>query len=110
MTYPYAHSCGPDLYRAINKYWKYKNADPSTAKYASIVTSEILKIIEEKIASDVKRFYHIRPDSILGIDLRHAVIRELVYLLSKELLRIDKFEKENSGDIRNFDSQEEEKE
>jgi hypothetical protein len=100
-SYPYAYGCGPSKWR-VEKYWKYKNPDPSTQKHAPIIAAELLAIIEEKISEDIKRIYHIRPESILGTDLRHAVIRELTYLLNKEVLKIDRFEQENSGDIRNY--------
>jgi len=100
-SYPYAYGCGPSKWR-VEKYWKYKNPDPSTQKHAPIIAAELLAIIEEKIIRDIKRIYKIRPESILGIDLRHAVIRELGYLLNKEVLKIDRSELENSGDIRNY--------
>ena len=84
------------------KYHKFKKADPSTARYAPIITAEILEIIEEKINKDSVRFYHVRADSVLGIDLRHAVIRQLFVQLHEEIIKIDKFERENSNDLRNY--------
>ena len=100
--YPFHHS---DPKKNIDKYWKYKNPDPSTALYTPGVVDELLITIEETIAQSVKRIYHLRPESILGLDLRHSVIRELSCKLNKEVLKIEQFEKENSGDIRNhFDS------
>jgi hypothetical protein len=97
--YPFHHS---DPKKNVDKYWKYKNPDPSTALYTSGIVAELFITIEEKIAQDVKRLYHLRPQSILGTDLKHSVIRELSYRLNKEVLKIEHFEKENSGDIRNF--------
>jgi hypothetical protein len=84
------------------KYYKYQNADPSTARYAPIIADEILKIIEENISKNVRRIYHIRPESVLGIDLKHAVIRELSDRLACAVAEIDKFEKLSSNDLRNY--------
>jgi hypothetical protein len=58
--------------------------------------------MEEKIIENTKRIYHTKPDSILGIDLRHAVVRKLLQHLADEIVRINKFEKENSNDLRNY--------
>jgi len=88
--------------QGYSNYRKFKNPDPSTAKYAPIVAAEILEIIEEKIDKSVTRIYRVRTDSVLGIDLRHAVIRGLSYLLNEEIIRINKFEKQNSNDLRNY--------
>ena len=85
-----------------DKYYKYKNPDPSTAKYSTRITAQLLEKIEEIIAQSIRKIYHIGPDSILGTDLRHSVIRELLDRLSKEVELIDKFEKENSEDLRNY--------
>jgi hypothetical protein len=90
------------------KYYKYKNPDPSAAKYAPIVTSELLQIIEEKISASIKRFYHIRSEAVLAIDLKHAVIRELSQKLDNKVVEIDKFERANSSDLRNYPWSEEE--
>ena len=84
------------------KYYKYKNSDPSTAKYAPIITAEISEIIEEKIDRSIKRIYHVRPESVLGIDLKHAIMRELFHQLHTQVLKIDNFEAHNSGDLRNY--------
>lgn len=84
------------------KYHKFKNVDPSTVRYVPIITAEILEIIEDKIIKDAVRFYRVRADSVLGIDLRHAVIRKLFVQLHAELIKIDKFERENSNDLRNY--------
>jgi hypothetical protein len=85
------------------RYHKYKNPDPSTDKEAAITTAQLLQIIEQKISDDARRIYHTRnPNSILEQDLRFAVIRELSYRLSKEILEIDRFEKQNSNDLRNY--------
>jgi len=84
------------------KYHNYKNADDSTAVNASRITTLILEIIEEKINQNIQRIYHTKQDSIIGIDLRHAVIRKLSQQLANEIIRIDKFEKENSNDLRNY--------
>jgi hypothetical protein len=106
LTYPYAHGCGPDPDRRVDKYWKYKNPDPSTSIYTPIIVEKILRMTEEVISSEAKRIYHIRSEAILARDLRHSVMRELAYRSHKEVLKIDRFEQENSGDIRNFDSEE----
>ena len=84
------------------KYYKYKNPDPSTAKYAPIVTSEILEKIADIIDKDIWRIYHLRPHTVLGIDLKHAVIRDLSNRLLFAVAEIDKFEKENANDLRNY--------
>jgi len=84
------------------KYHRYKNADDSTAVNASRITTLILEIIEEEINQNIKRIYQTKPDSIIGIDLRHAVIRKLSQQLANEINRIDKFEKENSNNLRNY--------
>jgi len=103
--YPYAHGCGPDPDKPIDKYWKYKNPDPSIAVYTPGIVDELFITIKDKIAKEVTRIYHVRPEAIIALDLKHSVIRELSYRLNKEVLKIDRFEHENSGDIRNhFDS------
>jgi len=84
------------------KYHKFQNPDPSTAKFAPIVASEILEDIEDKINKKIWEIYRLRPDTVLGIDLTHAVIRELSHKLLDEIVEIDKFEKENKGDLRNY--------
>jgi hypothetical protein len=88
--------------RGYPKYYKYKNPDPSTAKYAPIIVDEILKIILEIISKNVRSIYHIRPESVLGIDLKHAVMRELSNRLDFVVAEIDSFEKENANDLRNY--------
>jgi hypothetical protein len=92
--------------RRVDKYWKYKNPDPSTSIYTPIIVEKILTMTEEVISNEAKRIYHIRSEAILARDLGHSVMRELAYRSYKEVLKIDRFEQENSGDIRNFDSQE----
>jgi hypothetical protein len=84
------------------KYHKYNNQDPSIPKYASIVTAEILENIRDFIPKRAKRIYHVRPEANIAIDLDHAVIRQLSQRLDKEIIEIDKFEKENSNDLRNY--------
>ena len=84
------------------KYHKYNNSDPSTTTNADRIMTQILEIIEETITRNTQRIYHTKPDSIIGIDLRHAVIRELSQQLANEIIRINKFEKENSNDLRNY--------
>ena len=88
--------------RRYPKYYKYKNPDPSTARYAPIVTAEILEIIDEKIDKSIKKIYHVRPESVLGIDLKHSVTRELFHQLHIQVVKIDNFEADNSGDLRNY--------
>ena len=83
------------------KYYKYKNPDPSTAKHASRITIQLLEMIEDKISQNIRKIYHIRPESILGTDLRHSVIRELSNQLVKEVDLINKFEKD-CEDMRNY--------
>jgi hypothetical protein len=72
------------------------------------IVDKIIKQTEEIISSEARRIYKVRPEAIIARDLRHAVFRELAYKVNKEVLKIDQFEKENSADIRNFDSDEEE--
>ena len=84
------------------RYYKYKNPDPSTAKNAPIVTAEILEIINEKIDKSIKKIYHVRAESVLGIDLKHAITRELFDKLHRQVVKIDNFEADNSGDLRNY--------
>jgi hypothetical protein len=102
MTYPYAHGCGPDPNKIIDKYWKYENADPSIAYYARIVANEIFSKIQDMINKRSKDIYHVRPEAIIAQDLRHEVIRQLSHKLNEQVKEIKQYEQENSGDIRNF--------
>jgi hypothetical protein len=59
--------------------------------------------IEEQIVQETKQAYgNIREKAILARDLRHSIIRELAYRMNKEVLKIDRFEQENSTDLRNY--------
>jgi hypothetical protein len=84
------------------KYYKYKNPDPSTAKYAAIVANEILEIITKHINKRTWEIYHLKPDTVLGIDLKHAVVRKHSDQTNKLVIEIEKFEKENASDLRNY--------
>jgi hypothetical protein len=107
-TYPFAHACGPDPDKTIDRYWKYKNDDPSTAYYATIVSNEIFSEIQDRINKRGKDIYHVRPEAIIVQDLGHEVIRQLAQMLNEHVKDIEQYERENSGDIRNyFDSEEE---
>lgn len=85
-----------------DKYWKYENPDPSTNFYASRVALEVLDEIQNTISKRGKQIYGVRPEAIIVQDLRHGVIRELVKILTEHVKLIEKYEKENSGDIRNY--------
>ena len=85
-----------------DEYIKYENPDPSTAAHTPAIAHRIMIKIEELIVQETKQAYGIRDKSILARDLRHSVIRELAYRLNKEVLKIDRFEQENSGDMRNY--------
>lgn len=100
--YPYAHGCGPDPNNTIDKYWRYDNADPSTAAHTLGIVDDLLPMIKKEIAKRAKEIYHIREEAILALDLKHSVIRELAHRLNKEVIKIDRFEQENSGDIRYY--------
>lgn len=107
--YPYAPGCGTNPSECVDKYWKYKNNDPSTAYYGTIVASEIFSEIKNKINKRGKDIYHVRPEAIIVQDLRHEVIRQLAQMLTEHVKEIEKYEQENSGDIQNyFDSEKEE--
>jgi hypothetical protein len=89
-------------FRHRPKYYKYENADPSTSKYAPIIADELLEIIKENISKSARRIYHIRDDSILAIDLKNAVIYELFDKLAYVVAEIEKFEREDASDLRNY--------
>jgi hypothetical protein len=108
--YPYSLGYGDNLnpdekaqqrYWYQNRYYHYSNPDPSINKYAEISTDEILRLLDDKINKDIYRIYEVRTRSILGQDLAHAVIRLLAWKLLQRVNNIDKFEKQNSADIRN---------
>ncbi len=61
----------------------------------------MLQLLDNKINKDIYRIYEVRSGSILGKDLKHAIIRKLAYKLYQRVREIDRFEKQNSGDIRN---------
>jgi hypothetical protein len=88
--------------RGYPKYYKYRNPDPSTAKNAPIVTAEILEKIADIIDKDIWRIYRLKSDTVLGIDLKHAVTRDLSNRLLFAVAEIDKFEKQNASDLRNY--------
>ena len=91
-----------------NRYYHYQNPDASIEKYAKISVDEILQLLDDKINKNIYRIYEVRSGSILGKDLKHAIIRLLAYKLYQRVQEIDRFEKQNSGDIRNhFDSKKE---
>ena|SRR6266498_2648496 len=89
-------------YKRRPKYHKFKNPDLSTAKFAPIVASEILEDMPNKINKRSWEIYRLKPDTVLGIDLTHAVIRAVSDMLDKEIVEIDKFENENASDLRNY--------
>ena len=93
--YPYAGG-------RYDKYWKYENNDPSTNHYATVVALEILSEIQDKISKRGKSIYGVRPEAIIVQDLRHEVIRQLANMLSKHAKEIEKYERDNSGDISNY--------
>jgi hypothetical protein len=102
-VYPYANE--------IDKYWKYENADPSTAHYGTNVAKEIFSEIQDKIKKRGRSIYHVRAEAIIVQDLYHEVIRQLADMLTEHIKDIEQYEKENSGDITNyFDPEKEEKE
>jgi hypothetical protein len=78
------------------KYYKYKNADPSTERHASRIQSEILDYTNKTIKENIRQIYNVRYSSVLGIDLKHAVIRKLLETLKQKLIEIDQFESQNS--------------
>src|SRR5688500_8083109 len=93
----------PCKYCEVDEYIKFENPDPSTAIHTPTIVSKIITKAEEEIIKETNRIYKIREKSILGRDLRHAVFRELAYRVNKEVLKIGRFEQENSGDMRNYD-------
>lgn len=110
-TYPYAHGCSPDPKGRWDKYWKYNNVDPSTARYGTIVSDEIFFETHEIINKRGKDIYGVRYEGIIVQDLHHEVIRQLVQKLTEHVKEIEEYELENSGDITNyFDPEKEEKE
>jgi hypothetical protein len=94
-VYPYSGS-------RYDKYWKYENADPSTDPYATRVALEILAEIQDKIRKRGKQIYNVRPEAIIVQDLVHAVIRLLATMFAEHVKLIEKYEKENSGEITNY--------
>jgi hypothetical protein len=86
------------------KYYKYKNADPSIKRHASRIESEILDYIDKTIKENIRQTYNVRYSSVLGIDLKYAVIRKLSYRLQQRLIEINQFESQNSdpNDLRNY--------
>jgi hypothetical protein len=94
----------PCKYCEESEYIKYENPDPSTAAHTPAITQRIMIKIEEQIVQETKQAYGIREKAILARDLRHAVFRELAYRVNKEVLKIDRFEQENSSDMRNYDN------
>ena len=110
-TYPYAFGCGPDPKKPIDKYWNYKNKDPSTAYYGTIVVNEIFSGMHERISKRGYDIYEVRPDAIIVQDLRYEAVRQLIQILNRYIRVIERHEQENSGDISNYlDSEKEEKE
>ena len=104
--YPYSPGCGPKGTEHVDKYWKYKNNDPSTAYYAAIVAGEIFSEIKDKINKRGKDIYNVRPGAIIVQDLHHETIRQLARMLTVRVKEIGQYEQENSGDITNyFDSE-----
>src|SRR4030095_4072222 len=97
--YPF-HNSDEDKY--IDKYWKYKNPDPSTEHYSTIIANEILEKINDDIDSNGRRIYDLRPKAILVQDLRHAVLRKLLSRLLQRVREIDHYEQANSGDMSDF--------
>jgi len=107
--YPYSLGCGPKGTEHVDKYWKYKNNDPSTAYYAAIVAGEIFSEIKDKINKRGKDIYNVRPGAIIVQDLHHETIRQLARMLTVRVKEIEQYEQENSGDITNyFDSEKDE--
>jgi outer membrane lipopolysaccharide assembly protein LptE/RlpB len=93
----------PCKYCEESEYIKYENPDPSTAAHTPAIAQRIMIKIEEQIIQETKQAYgSIREKAILARDLRHSIIRELAYRLNKEVLKIDRFEQENSADLRNY--------
>jgi hypothetical protein len=86
------------------KYYKYKNPDPSTDIHATRIEAEILDHINETIKENIRKIYDTRYSSVLGIDLKHAVLRKLSYRLQQKVMRINQFESQNSdpNDLRNY--------
>jgi hypothetical protein len=101
--YPYTGS-------GYDKYWKYENKDPSNNHYATAVALEILSEIQDKISKRGKCIYGVRPEAIIVQDLRHETIRQLAQMLNEHVKEIEKYERENSGDISNYFGSEEEEE
>ena len=97
--YPYSSCYGADY---NIKYWKYQNADPSTAHYAKFIVDKIFDGIRETVDKRGWDIYHVRSDAIIVQDLYHAVIRMLAHELAQHVKEIDQYEQENSGDIRNY--------
>ena len=106
-NYPYAHGCGPDSKRRLDKYWKYENVDSSTAHYAKVIVNKIFDGMRETIDKEGRNIYHVRPEAIIVQDLHHAVVRTLAHKLAQYVKEIEQFEQENSGDIRNYSTDKE---
>ena len=86
------------------KYYKYKNPDPSIERNSTRIVSEILDYVDKIIKEYIRQIYNIRYSSVLGIELKHAVIRKLLEKLHQILIEINQFESENSdpNDLRNY--------
>ena len=93
--YPYSGS-------GYDKYWKYENPDPSTDPYALRVALEVVDEALLKIRKRGTQIYDVRPAVYYNQDLVHAVIRLLPGIFTEHIKQIEKYEKENSGDIRNY--------
>jgi hypothetical protein len=113
--YPHSLGCGDNLetdekaqerYWNQNRYYHYRNQDPSTQRHAETSTNEILDYLYDKIWKDISRFYETRSKSVVGQELRHAIIRELAFKLFQKVQQIDKFEQQNIGDLRTFTNSE----
>ena len=91
-TYPYAHGCSPDPKGRWDKYWKYNNVDPSTARYGTIVSDEIFFETHEIINKRGKDIYGVRYEGIIVQDLHHEVIRQLVQKLTEHVKEIEEYE------------------
>jgi hypothetical protein len=87
-------------------YWKYKNPDVSVARFMPNTVYEIREAIEKIIADNTKKNRGLRSDSILGVEDRHAVWRELLKQATKEVDIIEKYEREHSGNLENYPFQE----
>jgi hypothetical protein len=97
-NYPYQGS-------GYDGYWKYQNPDPSTDIYSQRVAQEAIQALDEIIVRIRKRaakIYDVRQEAIIVQDLVHAVLRLLPNIIIEHTKQIEKYEKENSGDISNF--------